>query len=226
MVDTLRSMVQIKVFKKRFNVPKSKISSIPNTQRKKQTPYELVAIGASVGGPQALHFILSKLPSNFPIPIVIVQHMTPGFINGFAQWLEDNIEITVKIAEDAELLKSGIVYFAPDGKHLTVTEDKRKVCLTDTAPVSGFKPAATVLFESVAKSCGSLAIGALLTGMGSDGAKGLLQIKNSQGKTFIQDESSAIVFGMGGVAQSLGAVDEVVNLDKIPDYLIDLTKQS
>jgi two-component system chemotaxis response regulator CheB len=227
-IDTLRSMAQIKVFKRRFNIPNSshRVQSIVSKSFEK-TRYEILAIGTSVGGPQALHYILSKLPANFPIPIVIVQHMAPGFIQGLATWLDENIEIAVKIADNNEVLANGVVYFAPDAKHLTVQRNKSiSALLTDTSPVSGFKPSITVLLESVAETYGKTALAALLTGMGSDGAQGLLDIKKMGGKTFIQDADSAIVFGMAGVAQSMGAADDVVSLDKISDYLIHITNYS
>jgi two-component system chemotaxis response regulator CheB len=227
LIDTLRSMAEIKVFKRRFNTQKSNHSQPIFPAASVKVRYEILAIGASVGGPQALHYILSKLPANFAIPIVIVQHMAPGFIQGLAKWLDENIEISVKVAEDNEVLKNGVVYFAPDGKHLTLQGKKLvKTLLTDTKIVSGFKPSITVLLDSVAKTYGKTALAALLTGMGSDGAEGLLNIKKLHGKTFIQDADSAIVFGMAGVAQSLGAADEVINLDKIPEYLIHLTSDS
>jgi two-component system chemotaxis response regulator CheB len=223
-IDTLRSMAQIKVFKRRFNTPATgNHVQAKGSSTFKQIHYEILAIGASVGGPQALHYILSKLPSNFPMPIVIVQHMAPGFIHGLATWLDESIEIDVKIADDNEILANGVVYFAPDGKHLTVQKNKSiRAVLKDTDPVSGFKPSITVLLESVAKTYGQTALAALLTGMGSDGAQGLLEIKKMKGKTFIQDAESAVVFGMAGVAQSLGAADKVISLVKMPEYLIHL----
>jgi two-component system chemotaxis response regulator CheB len=227
-IDTLRSMAQIKVFKRRFNIPKSGNRVQPKvSQSFEKIHYEILAIGASVGGPQALHYVLSKLPANFPMPIVIVQHMAPGFIKGLASWLDENTEIAVKIADHNEILENSVVYFAPDGKHLTVQKNKSfRAVLKDMDPVSGFKPSITVLLESVAKAYGATALAALLTGMGSDGARGLLEIKKMQGKTFIQDPESAVVFGMAGVAQSMGAADEVISLVKMPEYLIHLSNYS
>lgn len=227
-VDTVRSMSTIHVVKRRFYTAHKKVSKTiaKPTIASKVANYEIIVIGASVGGPQALRQIFSKLDRNFPLPIVVVQHMTRGFINGFASWLNNNTALMIVHAEDNEVLKSGTVYFAPDQYHLEVKRHQNNLMsrLVTGPPVSGFCPSITVLFQSVARVCGKNAIGVLLTGMGSDGAQGLLEIKNSKGHTFIQDQETAVVFGMAGVAQSIGAVDKVVELDKIADYLIAITR--
>jgi two-component system chemotaxis response regulator CheB len=228
MIETIRSMAEIKVIKRRFNVAKREATPPPVFQpHTTSSVFELVAIGVSIGGPQVLNTVLQKLPANFPIPIVIVQHMAEGFIKGFAHWLDENIEMHAKTAGQNEVLKSGTVYFAPDGHHLTVVRNGSRLqsYLVVSPPVSGFRPSATVLLESVAKISGSRAIGGILTGMGNDGAIGLLDLKNRHGTTFIQDEESAVVFGMAGVAQSLGAVGQVVKLDEIAGYLLNLVKK-
>lgn len=225
-IDTVRSMSQIKVITRRFYSPNTKISS-PPIGLVKQGQYEIIAIGVSVGGPQALKTIFSKLPANFPIPIVVVQHMTTGFIEGFTHWLNKYCDLTVKNAQDKEALMGGFIYFAPDHHHLHINRRSGKLIaeLVKSKPVSGFCPSATVLLQSVAKISGQHAIGILLTGMGNDGAEGLLELKNAKGHTLIQDQESAVVFGMAGVAQSLNAVDKIVNLDKLSDYLIAITRK-
>lgn len=223
-IDTLRNMAGIKVIKRRFHSKKivSPNLSTPSINLSKE--YEVIVIGSSIGGPQALKSILGKLPADFPIPIVIVQHMTKGFINNFAQWLDNNILLQVKTPKENEVLKSGTVYFAPDNCHLEISRRQNKLIakLTHSEPVSGFSPSITVLFQSAAKICGKNAIGILLTGMGNDGAKGMLDLKHANAHTLIQDKESAVVFGMAGVALSLGAVDEIVQLDQIADYLQEI----
>ncbi|TAK73921.1 MAG: chemotaxis-specific protein-glutamate methyltransferase CheB [Gammaproteobacteria bacterium] len=227
-VNSVRSMSEIKVVKRRFH-PKSKHKKL--IVSKPLLPaahdFEIIAIGTSVGGPQALKQILSELPADFPVPIVVVQHMTPGFISGFVKWLNDNTSLVVKEAQNQELLQAGNVYFAPDGCHLQIERGKEapRAKLIKGLPVSGFYPSATVLLQSVAESYGKNAIGLLLTGMGYDGAHGLLELKGAQGHTLIQDPDSAVVFGMAAVAQSLNAVDKVVDLGKIAGYLIAATKK-
>ncbi len=225
---TLRMMSEIKVAKKRIRSltpPENKESVIVE----KKFPFsnaELLAIGVSVGGPLALKTIFSELPASFPLPIVVVQHMSMGFINGYIQWLDDCVKLHVKAAADLELLKKGMIYVAPDNYHLEVVRINGKLHakLVKGCQVDGFYPSITVLLNSVAKQCGNKAIGALLTGMGSDGAQGLLEVKRAHGHTFIQDKESAVVFGMAGVAQSMGAVDDVVKLDAIANYLNDITR--
>lgn len=224
LIDTVRSMAEIKVIRRRFHLEsKSQKNSSTGEIPIKNANFDIVAIGTSVGGPHALKIILSQLPTHFRVPIVIVQHMIPGYIEGFAQWLNENTQLKIKNATDQEILVGGTVYFAPDKYHLTVKliQGKLVAKLVPGVPVSGFCPSVTVLFQSIAKACGDKAIGVLLTGMGHDGADGLLELKKAHGHTVIQDEKSAVVFGMAGVAQSLGAVDNVVELDKIAQYLIN-----
>lgn len=224
-IDTVRSMSEIKVIKQHLSSLKYKKNFSSSPVTKKNSTYEIVAIGASIGGPQALNFILSHLPAKFPLPIVVVQHMTPGFIHGLSVWLNDHTGLTVKLAENLELLQQGTVYFAPDNYHLELiqTHDKLMTKLIPGPKVAGFCPSITELLKSIAKICGPRAIGILLTGMGSDGAQGLLALKKARGHTLIQDPESAIVFGMANVAQSLQAVDRIVDLDKIAEYLIKIT---
>jgi len=224
-ITLIRTMAEIKVIKRRFVVDSQKQQTIklPQLQSKIKN-YEIVAIGSSVGGPQALKNILSQLPADFPISIVITQHMTIGFIDGLSQWLDAHCALRVKCAEDQEILEAGTVYFAPDKSHLKIIRVGTKLMahLFQAEPVSGFFPSITVLLNSVARSCGERAIAILLTGMGSDGAQGLLDVKSSTGHTLIQDQDSCVVFGMAGVAQSLGAVDRVLKLDEIAQYLLKL----
>lgn len=222
LIDIVRSMAEIKVIRRRFfSEPRPLVSAVKKTPGKNKQ-IDIIAIGASVGGPQALKKILATLPNTFQIPIVVVQHMIPGYIEGFSQWLNNNSSLQIKNATENEVLVGGTVYFAPDKYHLTVqsTQGKLVAKLIEGKPVSGFCPSVTVLMQSVAKTCGDRAVGVLLTGMGSDGADGLLELKKVKSHTIIQDEKSAVVFGMAGVAQSLGAVDNIVELEKIASYLL------
>ena len=225
-IDTIRSMAEIKVVKRRAPVDKSPQKSITQPEATEHHgTQEIVAIGASIGGTQALNAILSKLPIDFPVPIVIVQHMMPGFITSFTKWLDDNTQLAVQEITDKQVLKKGTVYFATDHLHFEIQRQNGHLMskLVKAPPVSGFCPSITVLLQSVAKNCGRRAIGILLTGMGSDGAEGLLAMKEAHGHTIIQDKDSSIVFGMAGVAQTLGAVENILKLNKIADYLIKIT---
>lgn len=222
-VNTIRIMSEIKVIKRRFYTKKLPAKIPEKNINFKSSHYKIIAIGTSVGGPRVLKIILSQIPKDFPLPIVVVQHMTTGYISGFVKWLSGNISLKVKVADHQEILQGGTVYFAPDFYHLEIDSVQEKLIakLVKAPSVSGFCPSASVLLQSVAKSCASHAIGMLLTGMGNDGAQGLLALKKANGHTIIQDPESAIVFGMAGTAQSLGAVDKVVALDKIAEYLIN-----
>jgi two-component system, chemotaxis family, protein-glutamate methylesterase/glutaminase len=219
-IDTLRNLADIRVAKKplrkkHFEKKKHKI------EPRKITNYEIIAMGASVGGPVALKTILSQLDPDFPLPIMVVQHIGSGFIQGFAQWLAENVTLKVKNAVNHEFLHKGTVYVAPEHKHMEIERVyENLVCkLVEGAPVSGFCPSITWLLQSIAKVSGERGIGILLTGMSDDGAEGLLELKNAHGLTLIQDQESSIVFGMGAVAQSLSAVDQVIGLEHIGSYL-------
>lgn len=225
MLDTLRSMSEIKVIRKRtLSAPSS---SVAKYTAPVHGQYEIVAIGASVGGPQTLKEILERLPANFPMPIVAVQHMTSGFIMGFSKWLDSHVALKIKYAEHDEILHPGTVYFAPDHLHFEVKRSGSvlRASLRQGDLVSGFCPSITVLMKSASRACGKNAIGVLLTGMGSDGAEGMLTLKQGGAHTIIQDADSCVVFGMASVAQAMGAVDKVVNLDKIAEYLIRITNK-
>lgn len=175
----------------------------------------LVAIGASTGGPQALIHILRGLKGHSACPIAIVQHMAPSFMNDFATWLGQASGHRVEIVSERQTLLAGIVYLAPSDQHLEVLAGG-VAQISSGPPVNSCRPSADVLFESVAASYGAAAIGALLTGMGEDGARGLLAMRQAGALTIAQDEQSSIVYGMPGSAASLGAAARVLPLEEIP----------
>lgn len=186
---------------------------------------QIIAIGASTGGPLALREIIKNLPKDMP-PILIAQHMPGSFITSFSLHLDKISQIKVVEAKDNELIKAGTVYIAPGDRHLEI---KRKgpnyyTALTLDEPVHFQRPAVEVLFNSFAKHVGKNAIGVILTGMGRDGAKGLLNMKKHGAYTIGQDEESSIVYGMPKEAFDIGAVKKQVPLDKIPMYLFKLTR--
>ena len=184
--------------------------------------YEIVVIGASTGGPAVVHEILSGMPADLSVPIVVVQHLSPGFINGLAHWLQESTALSVKVARNGELLSPGTVYLAPDGRHLTAGQNKR-LWLIGSPPVDRHRPSVNVLFESAAEYYGPAALGLLLTGMGADGARGLKHLKEAGGYTIAQDEASSVVFGMPGEAIKLDAARAVIATDEIvPTMLLKL----
>ena len=179
---------------------------------------ELIAIGASTGGPGVLHQILKALPADFAIPVVIVQHITLGFGQGFARWLDSVTSLQVAVAADGEGLRPGRILVAPDDAHLTVTPGGQ-VRLEHSEPVSGRRPSATRLFESVAQSYGRAAVGIVLTGMGDDGADGLEALRQAGGRVIAQSEASCVVYGMPKVAIERGIVEQVLGPDEIASVL-------
>jgi two-component system chemotaxis response regulator CheB len=187
------------------------------------TLQKVVAIGASTGGPQALHAILTELPENFPLPVICVQHISEGFLQGLVDWLASECQLPVKIAPAYEWPKPGTVYFPPEGRHLEL-DARGRFLYSAAPPVSGHRPSVSVTFNSVASFYGLGAAGVLLTGMGRDGADGLLAIAKAGGLTVAQDEASCVVFGMPKEAIALGAARYVVPVSEIAQLLVNQLK--
>ncbi|MDR1867142.1 MAG: chemotaxis response regulator protein-glutamate methylesterase [Treponema sp.] len=189
---------------------------------------EIIAIGISTGGPDSLRLVFSQLDKDLTVPIVVVQHMPPGFTLEFARSLDRICPLEVKEAEEGDLIKSGRILIAQGNKHLEV--DKRSLAttvhLSDAPQVSGHRPSADVLFESVAKTYGNRALGVIMTGMGRDGAQNLGLIYREGGITIGQDEASSIVYGMPRVAFELGHVMEQVPLDRMAARICALAKEN
>ncbi|HEX6533705.1 MAG TPA: chemotaxis-specific protein-glutamate methyltransferase CheB [Gemmatimonadaceae bacterium] len=193
----------------------------PATRARGGGTIDLVAIGTSTGGPAALHRIFIDLPRDFPVPILVVQHIARGFVSGLASWLGANCSLSVTVAADGEPLVPGTVYLAPDGRHLGVTVDRR-VRLSDAAPVGGFRPSADHLFESCARVMGRSVAAVVLTGMGRDGVEGLRAVHAAGGRVLAQDETSSVVYGMAQEAVQAGVVDELLPLEALPRRLVEL----
>lgn len=170
----------------------------------------LIAIGASTGGPLALMTILAKLKKNFPLPILIVQHISPGFIDGMLNWLQSQVALPLSIAVHGEKPLCGHVYFAPDGYHLELSA-RGLLRLTEAPAEYNVKPAVAALFRSLAQPEAPATLGILLTGMGRDGALELLAMRKRGQVTIVQDEESSIVNGMPGEAARLGAAQVRLN---------------
>ena len=175
---------------------------------------KLIAIGASTGGTEAIKAVLQTFPANAPAT-VITQHMPAGFTSTYARRLDSVCQMQVKEAKGGERLLPGQAYLAPGDKHMEIERSGAdyRIRLSDGPRVSGHKPSVDVLFNSLCKSAGSNALGVLLTGMGSDGSNGLLELFNAGCETFCQDEASCIVFGMPKVAIEKGATKRVLSLD-------------
>jgi two-component system chemotaxis response regulator CheB len=181
----------------------------------------LVCIGASTGGPQTLQNILSGLPSNFPHPILCVQHISHGFLRGLVEWLNNSSRLRVKIAENGERVQGGTVYFPPENHHLEISPGGQ-LRTTSGPPVDGHRPSVTATFQSAARSYGSSVLTILLTGMGSDGALGMHSAVAAGGLTIAQDETSCVVYGMPRQAVELGAAQFVLSPDEIRQSLLQI----
>jgi len=181
-----------------------------------------IGVGASTGGPRALHRVLSGLPADLPIPVLVVQHMSEGFVPGFADWLRNDLELNLRVAQEGDRPRPGHVLLAPGGANMLV-DGRGIVRLNKERPPTGLLPSVDVLFESLARAYGADTLGVVLTGIGRDGAQGMAAIKAAGGVTLAQDEASCVVFGMPSAAIAVGAVDEVLSLDLIAERLLTLT---
>lgn len=215
-VATVRAMSAVKVVR---HWPSS--SSIPPpeaAQTESRSQIQLIAIAASTGGPTALLRLLSDLPASLAVPVLVVQHMAPGFIGGLASWLGDGCGLKVKVAEQEERMVGGTVYLAPDDRHLGVT-DRRSLHISNTPAIGGFRPSGNFLFESVARVYGSAAAGVILTGMGDDGCSGLVALRRAGGRIIAQDEATSVVFGMPAAAIAAGLPHITLPLELIGSRL-------
>ena len=191
-----------------------------------ETTNKIFAIGASTGGVQALTEVITALPANAP-GTVIVQHMPAQFTTSFAQRLNGLSVMNVKEAQDRDRVIPGHVLIAPGGKHMLMQRSGANyfVIVKDGPPVCRQKPSVEVLFNSVAKYAGANAVGAILTGMGSDGAEGLLNMKNQGAHTIAQDEASCVVYGMPKEAADMGAAERIISLKNIAQTMINYAQQ-
>jgi two-component system chemotaxis response regulator CheB len=216
LIRTVKALSQVKVVRHWRAAPAGRV--VPGRGQAAQKP--VVAVVASTGGPAALEHLLRGLPGDFAAPLLVVQHITPGFTAGLAAWLKSVSDLHVKVAEQGEPLLPHTVYLAPDGRHLGVTPPAR-ILLSDAAPVGGFRPSGTFLFESVA-ALGRSALAVILTGMGEDGVAGLRAVRGAGGRVIAQDQQSSVVFGMPGAAVAAGLAEQVLSLDAIAARLVQL----
>jgi two-component system chemotaxis response regulator CheB len=221
LVSTLAEKIRIAARAK--VLPKSDTPAPRATYALSETTNKVLAIGASTGGVQALTEVLTRFPRNAP-GTVIVQHMPAKFTGSFAERLDKECEVEVKEAERGDHVFPGRVLIAPGGYHMVLRRSGADyyVDIVDGVPVHHQKPAVDNLFESVAQYAGANAVGAILTGMGADGAAGLLKMKQAGARTIAQDEASSVVFGMPMEAIKLGAADRIVPLQQVAQAMLHL----
>lgn len=181
----------------------------------------VIGIAASTGGPPALAKVLGGLSRDFPVPILLVQHMGAPFMEGFASWLDGLVPLKVAVARDGETALPGSVYVAPGDRHLEIGPG-HVLRLAGDPPIGSQRPAATILFRSIARNAGARGLGVVLTGMGEDGAPGLLELRQAGGYTIAEDQSTCVVYGMPAAALRLGGVSASLPLDAIGPRLRDI----
>jgi two-component system chemotaxis response regulator CheB len=221
-VQTVKMVSEIKVVRRwnpleRGAIPRAEVSSAGPVSNAR---IDMVAVGASTGGPPALRSLLCGLTGSFPAPVLIVQHISPGFLPGLVGWLTSTTGVPVEIARDETATRPGHAYVAPDGMHMEAMRTCR-IRLVRGGAVNGMCPSVSVLFRSVAESFDRTAVGILLTGMGRDGATELAMMKDKGALTIAQDKESSVVHGMPGEAIKLGAAQYVLSPDKMAGLLID-----
>jgi two-component system chemotaxis response regulator CheB len=213
--QSIRLMSEVKVVKRWAGARRPATPPVRSGHRREAGgTIRVVAIGASTGGPPAIRTVLAGLPAALPAPVLIVQHIAAGFLQGMADWLARASHLPVRLATHGERMLPGHVYLAPDGSQMGVSHDGC-ILLSKGPPENGLRPAVSYLFRSVASAFGSHAIGILLTGMGRDGADELKLMKEEGAVTIAQDRNSSVVHGMPGEAIELGAATHVLPPDEI-----------
>jgi two-component system chemotaxis response regulator CheB len=224
LLDMVKALAGIKVIRRVARPPWPSRPG-PRYAHAARAPVRLIAIGASTGGPGALHAVFSRLPPDFPVPILAVQHIAAEFLPGLVAWLSTGTRLRVEIARAGVLPRPGHVYLAPDDQHMGV-DARGAIRLVDDALESHLRPAASFLFRSVLQNYGCEVVGVLLSGMGRDGAIELAALHARGAFTIAQDEASCIVHGMPGAAIALGAASAVLSPIEIAQALIELTRRS
>ncbi|EKU99006.1 chemotaxis response regulator containing a CheY-like receiver domain and a methylesterase domain [Leptolyngbya sp. PCC 7375] len=228
LIDKIKILSGVKVFKKKQQKSKPNQALIRHNQIassiKLSSRPKILAVGSSTGGPLALQQILTSLPTDFPLPIVCVQHISLGFLQGLIDWLDESCHLSIQIAPAGERPKPGNIYFPPERQHLEIDHQGRFIH-SKSPLVNGHCPSVTTLFKSIAQFYGRRAIGILLTGMGCDGADGMKAITDAGGLTIAQDEATSIVFGMPKEAIALGAAQQVLPIQAIGPTVLRVVQQ-
>ena len=228
LIDKVKILSGVKVFKKKqpssiVNQSLGKKSGQTATLLPTRYNPKIMVVGASTGGPLALQEFLTNLPTDFPLPIICVQHISLGFLQSLIDWLTTSCSLPIQIAQAGERPKSGHVYFPPERQHLKLDRRGKFIHSLDP-PVDGHRPSVTTTFISVAEFYGRKTIGVLLTGMGRDGAEGMKEIAHVGGMTIAQDEVTSVVFGMPKEAIALGVVDQILPIQAIAPAVLKLVR--
>ena len=221
LITKIRILSGVKVIARRRAAGDAVATRTPPSLAGPASPPRIIGIGASTGGPQALEQVLGHLPADFPLPLVCVQHIAEGFMQGLVGWLAGCCRIRVRTADEGAHPLAGTAYFPPDDRHLEIDDAGTFRC-SSALPFGGHRPSVDIALSSLARKYRDAAVGVLLTGMGQDGAQGMLDIARARGLTIAQDEESSVVFGMPRRAIELGAARHVLPLDQIGPALCGL----
>lgn len=229
-VQTVRLMADVPVVH-RWNDESNKIKEVgqvttrtPNFTVLPEQTLRIVGIASSTGGPAALVSVLKTLPADYPLPILVVQHITPGFAGSLAEWMDGEVKLRVRLAQQGETAQPGTVFLAPDHCHMQAGE-RGEIILHNQPPHKGIRPSADYLFISLANVYRDQAVGVILTGMGDDGVEGLVELHRQGGVVLAQDEASSVVYGMPQAAAKRKVVDEILPVDLIGPALMQLSKR-
>ena len=220
LVQKVKSLAQVTVV---THMHRASRHERPASSAVRPAATHVVAIGASTGGPKVLDELLSSLPASYGPAVIVVQHMADGFLPAMVESLRQRCALRIRVAQTGDRLQAGHVLFAPPASHLTVFRNGR-VRIEEGEPVGGFRPSIDITFASLARTWGANASGVLLTGMGTDGAAGLLAIRQAGGTTLVQDEESCVVFGMPRAAIELGAAQHVLAPAGLRRHLLALRR--
>ncbi len=236
LISKIKLLSRVKVIShiKRMSVASDKDVAKPSESRPAQAAafvpqgtgsrrFRIVAIASSTGGPKALAVLLADLPAGFPVPMVVAQHISDGFVAGMVDWLSTLCKLKIKVAEDGDPVLPGTVYVSPSSRHMKIMKGER-VKLVDRKPEDIYRPSCDMLLSSVADAYGARSIGVILTGMGDDGVEGMGRIKQAGGLTIAQDEKSSAIFGMPRVAIEKGYADKVLPLERICSTIMNHVK--
>ena len=226
LLQTIKLMSEVKVVRR---WPRSRALPLEPAMRSPEgnsmvSGIRFIGIGASTGGPPVLQTVLAGLPRDFPVPVLIVQHIARGFLPGLVEWLNQTTGSQVRIAAHGIIPQAGHAYLAPDDFHMGVSPSGR-IFLSREEPVGGLRPAVAYLFRTLAEVCGANVLGVLLTGMGRDGAVELKLMRDAGAETIAQDRESSVVHGMPGEAIALDGATHVLSPERIPDILITLVRR-
>lgn len=221
LVNKVKTLAKVQVVTHMYGAPREERRQPFVAERAPRAAAAVVGIGASTGGPKIVDDLLAGLPGDYGPAVLVVQHMAEGFMNAMVTSLRQRCALDIKVAKDGDRLQSGRVLFAPPSAHLAVVSGGR-VRISDEPAVRGFRPSIDVMFASLARVYAARSAGVLLTGMGADGASGLLAIRDAGGKTMVQDEATCVVFGMPRAAIELGAVQHVLAPAGLARHLLAL----